>query len=48
MTKKQICFTIDEEIYYDLKREAEDTGLPLSKILELKIKGYKIVKKEVK
>jgi hypothetical protein len=42
--KKQVTFMLDEEIYNELIRNREETGIPVSRQLELLIKGYKIVK----
>lgn len=42
MTKRQICVTVDEKVYKKLKKEAELTGLPISRIVEMKLKGYEI------
>ena len=44
MKKRQISITLDEETYKKLKRESCSIGLPLSRIIELKIKGYEIKK----
>lgn len=45
MGKRQICFTIDEETAKELEEMKKETGLPLSKIIELRLKGY-VIKKE--
>ena len=44
MKKRQICFTIDEETAKEMETLKDETGLPLSKIIELKLKGYEIKK----
>ena len=44
MGKKQICILLDEEEYEKLARIRDETGLPLSKIIELKLKGFEIVR----
>ncbi len=46
MVKKQICFTVDEETAKELEKIRDETGIPVSKQVELSLKGYKIVKKE--
>ena len=44
MKKRQICFTCDESLYNKLMKESKDTGLPLSNVIELRLKGFKVVK----
>jgi len=46
MGKKQICILLDEKEYEKLVKLRDETGLPLSKIIELKLKGYEIIKRE--
>lgn len=46
MVKRQICFTVDEETAKELEKIREETGIPVSKQVELSLKGYKIVKRE--
>lgn len=46
MSKRQICFTIDEETVKKMEKLKDETGLPLSKIIELKLKGYDIKKEK--
>jgi len=40
--KEQICFTVDEEFAKELKKIKEKTGLSLSQVVNLKLKGYEI------
>ncbi len=35
---------LSEDLYEELKKVSEETGLPLSKVVELKLRGYEIVK----
>ena len=44
MGKKQLSILLDEELVKELERIRDETGLPISKIIELKLKGYEIVK----
>ncbi len=44
--KKQVTILLDGELVKELERLRDETGLPLSKIIELKLKGYEIVKRE--
>ncbi len=44
MPKRQICFTIDEKDVKEFEQLRDETGLPISKIIELKLKGYEIRK----
>jgi len=46
MVKKQICFTVDEKTAKNLEKIREETGIPVSKQVELALKGYKIVKEK--
>jgi len=42
--KRQLSILLDEELVKELERIRDETGLPISKIIELKLKGYEIVK----
>ena len=44
MAKRQICFQLEEEQAKEMEVIRDETGLPISRQLELKLKGYKIVK----
>jgi len=44
MGKKRVCILLDEKEYEELVKIRDETGLPLSKIIELKLRGYEIVK----
>ena len=44
MGKRQVCVLLSEDLYEELKRMSEETGLPLSKVIELRLRGYEIVK----
>ncbi|HDI31443.1 MAG TPA: ribbon-helix-helix domain-containing protein [Thermofilum sp.] len=44
--KRQVTILLDGELVKELERLRDETGLPLSKIIELKLKGYEIVKRE--
>jgi len=46
MAKRQICFTIEEDLVKKMEGIRERTGIPVSKQIELSIKGYKIEKVE--
>ena len=46
MTKRQICFTIEEDVVKKMEDIRDKTGIPVSKQIELSIKGYKIEKAE--
>ena len=43
-----ILILLDEEEYKKLVKLREETGLSLSKIIELKLKDYEIIKRENK
>ncbi len=42
--KRQISLSLDEEEIQDMERIREETGLPVSRQIEMKLKGFKIVK----
>jgi len=44
--KRQITFTLDEELVKEMEKVREETGLPISTQIELKLKGYKVVKEK--
>ena len=44
--KRQLTILLDGDLVEELEKLREETGLPLSKIIELKLKGYEIVKRE--
>lgn len=44
MTKRQVCFQLEEGQAKEMETIRDETGLPLSRQLELKLKGYKIVR----
>ncbi len=44
MPKRQVCFQLEEEQAKEMESIRDETGLPLSRQIELDIKGYKIVK----
>jgi len=43
-TKRQISFKLDEGMIEEYEHLREVTGLPISRLIELKLKGYSIVK----
>jgi hypothetical protein len=42
MPKRQICFTCSDKLYKKLMKMSKDSGLPLSKVIELKLNGFTI------
>ncbi len=42
--KRQVCLMIDENEVQAMEKIRETTGLPVSRQIEMKLKGYKIVK----
>lgn len=44
MTKRQISFRIEESVIKEMERIREETGVPISTQIELKLRGYSIVK----
>ncbi len=46
MAKRQICVQVDEEIAKKMEEIRDKTGIPVSRQIELKLKGFKIVEDE--
>lgn len=46
MAKRQICVQVDEDVAKRMEDVRDKTGIPISRQIELKLQGYKIVKDE--
>ena len=46
--KRGICVTLDEKLVKEMEKIREETGIPISLQVELRLKGYKICKIEEK
>ncbi len=46
MAKRQICVQVDEEIARKMEAIRDKTGIPVSRQIELRLKGFKIVEDE--
>ncbi len=46
MAKRQICVQVDEEVARKMEDIRDKTGIPVSRQIELKLKGFKIVEDE--
>ena len=44
--KVQICIRIDEDLLKEMEKVEEETGIPVSRQIELRLRGYVIVKAE--
>ena len=44
MAKRQICVQVDEDVAKRMEDIRDKTGIPISRQIELKLKGFKIVK----
>ena len=44
MAKRQICVQVDEKVAKRMEEIRDQTGIPVSRQIELKLKGFKIVK----
>ena len=44
--KVQICIRIDEDLLKEMEKVKEETGIPISHQIELRLRGYAIVKAE--
>ena len=42
--KRQVCVRMDESLVKKMERLKEETGVPISQQIELRLKGYKICK----
>ena len=43
MRKRQICVQVDEEVAKNMEKIRDKTGIPISRQIELKLKGFEIV-----
>lgn len=39
-----MCVLLSEDLYEELKRVSEETGLTLSDVVELRLRGYEVVR----
>lgn len=46
MIKRQICCTLPDEVLKEFEEVESETGLPVARQVELKLKGWSIVKEE--
>lgn len=46
MNKRQVTTQIDEELFKPMEKIRDETGLPISRQIALKMKGYEIRKIE--
>lgn len=44
MGKRQICVQVDEDVAKKMEDIRDKTGIPISRQIELKLKGFKIVR----
>lgn len=44
--KRQVCIMLNEGEVQAMERVREETGLPVSRQIEMKLKGYKFVKED--
>ena len=42
MNKKQVCISLNEEMYNELQKTKKDSGVSISKQIELRLKGYSL------
>ena len=43
MKQKQFPLRIDEDIFKDIRKESKDIGISMNKIINLKLKGKRIM-----
>ena len=46
--KVQVCFRIDEELLKEMERIRDETGIPVSRQIELRLRGYVIKKADTR
>lgn len=46
MGKKQVTVQLDEEKIKEMEKIRDETGMPISRLIDLKLRGYSIVKKD--
>jgi hypothetical protein len=44
MAKKQVCFTLEETILKEFEELRAKTGVSISTLIELRLKGYEVKK----
>lgn len=44
MARTQVTITLEDDVLDELKQLRDETGLPLSKIISLRLRGYRVVK----
>lgn len=44
MARTQLTISLEDDLLKELKELRDETGLPLSKIVSLRLRGYKVVK----
>jgi len=44
MRKRQICVQVDEEVAMNMEKIRDETGIPISRQIELRLKGFEIRK----
>jgi hypothetical protein len=44
MEKRKICFTIPKDMAEEMEKVKKETGVPISKQIELGLKGYSVCK----
>jgi len=48
MAKKQVAFKMDVPMLKEMEKVREETGVPISTQVELRLRGYSIVKDSLK
>ena len=48
MKQKPFPFRIDEDIFKEVRKESKEKGVSINKLLNLKLKGFKITKEWIK
>ncbi len=47
MKRRQVSFTISEDIVEGLEKLSDETGSPMSAIVNLRMRGYKIATEQI-
>ena len=43
MNEKNFALRIDKNIFKDIKEEAKDAGISINSMINIKLKGYKLI-----
>ena len=44
MNKRQVYCNIDEKLFKEFEKIRDETGLPIARLIDLKLRGFKVVR----